>query len=120
MKKIFNSIEDKNQVSMIEYDGDINSFLENLLSCEFIIGTRFHSIVLALYAGISVFPIIYNIKTQNLLTDLGFLGHAVSIENCNNVDFDFVNYNRKINMTYDSISEKSLKHFSYIERYFKK
>ena len=120
MKKIFNSIEDKNQVSMIEYDGDINSFLENLLSCKFIIGTRFHSIVLALHAGISVFPIIYNIKTQNLLTDLGFLGHAVSIENCNNVDFDFVNYNRKINMTYDSISEKSLKHFSYIERYFKK
>ena len=58
MKKIFNSIEDKNQVSMIEYDGDINSFLENLLSCEFIIGTRFHSIVLALHAGISVFPII--------------------------------------------------------------
>lgn len=47
---------------MIEYDGDINSFLENLLSCEFIIGTRFHSIVLALHAGISVFPIISKLK----------------------------------------------------------
>lgn len=119
MQKIFNKIKNKEQVSMIEYNGDTNSFLKDLLSCEYIIGTRFHSIVLALNAGIPVFPIIYNIKTKNLLTDLNFLGHYVTIEDCNNIDFEFVDYNRKTNIKYDSFSEKALKHFSCIERYLK-
>ena len=119
MQKIFNNIKDKKQVIMVEYDGDIKTFLEDLLSCEYIIGTRFHSIVLALNAGIPVFPIVYNIKTQNLLMDLGFLGHTVFIENCNNVDFDFVDYNRKVNIRYDSIYEKALNHFRCIEWFFK-
>ena len=119
MKNIYNKIKNNSKVNMIEYKGNINYFLESLLSCEFIIGTRFHSIVLALHAGIPVFPIIYNVKTQNLLTDLNFSGHTISIENCNNVDFDYVDYNRIINITYDSFSENSLKHFNYIECYFK-
>lgn len=120
-KKILKNINNKDQVDIIEYNGDISFFLNCFLSCEFIVGTRFHSIVLALNAEIPVFPIIYNLKSQNLLNDLKFSGHSIPIEKCDSIDFNYVDYNRKINMfknsPYKHLSIEAMKHFSFIDPY---
>lgn len=123
VKKIFDGIRNKERTEIIEYTGNIYLFLNNLLSCEYIIGTRFHSIVLALSAGIPVFPIIYNLKTQNLLTDLEFAGHSIPIEDCSNITFDYVDYNRKMNISLGKLNRyiftRALKHFDSIDHYLK-
>lgn len=53
---------------ILKYD----AFLSNIKRCSKIIGIRFHSIVIALLAGVSVIPIAYSEKTTHMLEDLDF------------------------------------------------
>jgi len=69
---IFEKIIEKDKVSRVIYNGNIDEFLEYYKKCFFIIGTRFHSIILALKYKIPFIPIIYSIKTDNLLDDIKY------------------------------------------------
>lgn len=62
----------KNRVNRVIYNGNIDEFLECFKKCSFIIGTRFHSIILALKYQIPFIPIMYSIKTENLLDDINY------------------------------------------------
>ena len=118
---IFNKVNDKEHIHKVEYTGDTDLFLKDFLSNEFILGTRFHSIVLALSAGIPVFPIIYNIKTQNLLVDLGFIGNSIEIAKCNDLSIEYAEHNRIIPFKIPvSIKQQSFNHFRYIDSFIKK
>lgn len=57
---------DLSNIDIITYN-DIG-FLKLFQSSRKIYGTRFHSIILALYYGIDCIPLVYNEKTQNALT----------------------------------------------------
>ncbi len=83
----------KKQVEILEYKGDIKTFLKSFLQAEYIIGTRFHSIILGWKASIPVFPIAYNSKTINVLKDYGFSGHYCTIEEFPNLSFKKINDN---------------------------
>lgn len=121
VNRIFNKVNDKEHIHKVEYTGDTDLFLKDFLSNEFILGTRFHSIVLALSAGIPVFPIIYNIKTQNLLVDLGFTGNSIEIAKCNDLSIEYVEHNRIIPFKIPvSIKQQSFNHFMYIDSFIKK
>ncbi|RDW22398.1 hypothetical protein CWR48_01450 [Oceanobacillus arenosus] len=74
-------VEHKSKVKIINYNGNIDAFLVKYRSCDLIIGTRFHSIILALLYNINVFPIIYSNKTHNILNDLNLEGNGVFIKN---------------------------------------
>jgi colanic acid/amylovoran biosynthesis protein len=75
-----------NSIEVIDYEGNINSFLNKFKSCEVIIGTRFHSIILALLYNQSVFPIIYSEKTYNVLKDLNMENHCCYIQDIQKLD----------------------------------
>lgn len=62
--------KEKITVRPLFYRGDVDEILSELSSSELVVGTRFHSIVLGLVSGAKVLPVIYNVKTQNLLEDL--------------------------------------------------
>ena len=62
----------RKKVNIICYKSDIDNFLKNFLNAKYIIGTRFHSIILALKNKIPVFPIIYNLKTKNIIESYSF------------------------------------------------
>jgi colanic acid/amylovoran biosynthesis protein len=66
--------EIKDKVKIINYLGAIDATLDEFQSCEFIIGTRFHSIILGLLFECHIIPIYYSDKTFNYLNDLG-IGH---------------------------------------------
>lgn len=72
----------------VSYKGDIMEFLSHILTAEYIIGTRYHSIILGWLAGIPVFPISYNSKTEEMLKCYGFKGHYSSIESLSS-DFEY-------------------------------
>jgi colanic acid/amylovoran biosynthesis protein len=95
--KIYNSIplSHRKNVNIISYKNNIDSFLEKFLNTDYIIGTRFHSIILALKAKIPVFPIIYNQKISNIIKDYNFEGNFAHIMELNELKFDYIDRNRQ-------------------------
>lgn len=59
----------------------------------FIIGSRFHSIILGILYGKPVFPISYNCKTENYLVDLQFAGKYTTLDRLPSMMLGDVIYN---------------------------
>lgn len=84
------------KVEVLEYNGfNLNVFLSIFLDSEYIIGTRFHSVILGWLANIPVFPIVYNIKTYNVIKSYGFEGNYTNIEDIDKCTLEFINQNKK-------------------------
>lgn len=70
--KIISGLKRASDIKVHHYSGDIDSLLALFQSARYVVGTRFHSVVLGLLSGADVMPIVYSNKTSNLLDDLGF------------------------------------------------
>ena len=103
-QKIYNNIPQglKYKAKVIIYDNDIDFFLNQLICAEYIIGTRFHSIIIGLKNNIPVFPIIYNVKTKNIIDCYGYRGKYTDITCLKDLSFDFVDSNRKEHYIFDA------------------
>ena len=111
----------KSMTKILVYQGDINSFLKIFLSSAYIIGSRFHSVILGWSAGISFFPICYNSKFNNALCSYGFKGNYANIDKITGLDFSYFDFNRN---TYSSLNRDFLKnkannHFLFIDKILK-
>ena len=67
---------DIDRVEIIGYNGDIEAFLNDLNTCSFFIGTRFHSLVYALANFVPFIPLVYEKKSESLLKDLNYKGEV--------------------------------------------
>lgn len=75
------------------YRGDSKPVLEVFAGASFIIGSRFHSIVLGMNFCKPVFPIIYNCKTEHFLSDIHFAGRFAGLSDLNSATLEDVLYN---------------------------
>ncbi|TFH63643.1 polysaccharide pyruvyl transferase family protein [Peribacillus frigoritolerans] len=66
---LLDKFKDKN-ISSIDYNGDIDRFLEEYSMVSGHVCLRFHSVILSILLRIPFYPIIYSGKTLNLLEDL--------------------------------------------------
>lgn len=111
------SLQAKFMTEILIYNGDINSFLKRFLASTYIIGTRFHSVILGWNAGIPAFPICYNNKLNNAINSYGFDGNYTNIENLNLLDFSFIDSNRTTLKTINChhLKEMSKNHFLFLD-----
>jgi len=122
-KEIYNLLSKnaKSKTEIIIYEGDIEAFLEKFLVASYIIGTRFHSVILGWNYGIPTFPICYNEKLYHAIVSYKFIGNYININEIDKIDFNYVDFNRSskgiINKNYLKI--KSRKHFESIDKVLK-
>lgn len=68
------------KVERHSYRGDLVQTLQKTLSAEYMLGTRFHAIILGLLNNMKVFPISYAGKLSSVLQDIGYSGPTISLE----------------------------------------
>ena len=74
--------ECRENFEVVNYEGNIDEFLEKFESMENIIGTRFHSVILSQVFNQGLYPFIYSDKTLNVLRDIGLGQEYYHIRNC--------------------------------------
>lgn len=68
------------QLCIYSYDGNIDESLKIFSNSEYIIATRFHSMILGFLYDKKVMPIIYSEKMKNVIKDLKFDGICIDIK----------------------------------------
>lgn len=93
---------------VVNYEGNIDEFLEKFESMENIIGTRFHSVILSQVFNQGLYPFIYSDKTLNVLRDIGLGQEYCNIKNCEESEIN--NHKEKFDAEYilDIISNNKI------------
>lgn len=106
--KIAKEIEDSLNSPYIESinykDIGLDATIKLFKNSHYIIGTRFHSIVLAILFKKDFYPIIYSNKTENMLADIEFTGKSSRLSQVSNTLADDMLSN-SFNIPCDNLSE---------------
>lgn len=108
-------------ISCFLYDGlNMDTILREIGTASYIVGTRFHSIILGAILNKPILPIVYSNKTKNLLMDVKFLGNIININEIGsmliNNNFVMKNYLENINIQSEQFVKKSDEHFLEINK----
>ncbi len=109
----------KKQISFLKYNGENWKEIVIDISCaEYIIATRFHSMILGFAFQIPTLPIIYNEKCRNVLVDLGYGNAGIEVEDLKKVDIcenDFIKINK-----IENIEKSSMNQFCMLDKVFRR
>lgn len=115
--EILEDLDDSSNVNVVSYENDLIEVINYIASSDYVIGTRFHSIVTSIALNVPVLPLIYSKKTANMLEDCGFNGIQIDINEISRYTFKEIERNRlngnKLNAQQLAIDSK--KHFSFIK-----
>lgn len=110
--------EYKEKIETVNYNGDIDVFLEKFESAEDIIGTRFHACILSQVFNQGLYPIIYSNKTYNVLEDIDLCDYYTYLKDINRLDVDkLFNIIKDNKVKEDWIFKESEKQFEVLDRY---
>lgn len=103
----------KDKISCYYYNGKIEEALNEIAKCNIIFGSRFHANILGLVFNKTIVPMIYSDKTLNLLKDISFKGSIIDLRNIENIDFNNLKLEYKLDVKQLEIS--SLGHFEKLD-----
>lgn len=90
---LLNKIENTTMISTCFYKDNIDEILDLFANATYVIGSRFHSIIIGILFEKPVFPIVYNCKTENYLADLQFNGKSARLNELSNLTVEDLIYN---------------------------
>lgn len=82
--------KEKKYVESYIYTGDLEEALKVIQKSSFVLGSRFHAMILAWIFNKPVYPIIYSDKSLNVIEDIDFEGVFSKIESLEKVNIDEV------------------------------
>lgn len=93
------SFDEKKKIKVINYKDNINAFLKEWQTCEYVIGSRFHSIILALANNQKFHAVSYSRKIENYIKQYDNNIKILNIKDIkvNNNDIEFYELKRKYN-----------------------
>ena len=80
-------------VETFKYTGEIEPVMRIIASAEYLICSRFHSMIVGFVNSRKLFPIAYNCKTSNYLLDIPFCGKYATLDNLQTLTVNDVFYN---------------------------
>lgn len=109
----------KLDVDIVNYNGNLDETVKMFETASFVVGTRFHSVVMALNAGCAFYPIVYESKTEQLLIDIGYdAGYShIEKQQTYNVENVMRNYRKKISFSCENIKKMALEQFRELKNY---
>lgn len=113
VEELLKRINDK-KIKALLYNGKNRMYILNEISKScYVIGTRFHSIVLGMIAKKPVFPILYSEKTRNMLDDIDYKGNYINLKDIDKLDYGYTKENLDKNYVVDitKIQRESFNHF---------
>lgn len=117
INRIKNNILSKKKVNCHEYTNlETSDFINSFTSNEYIISTRFHGMIIGLINEQKVYPIIYDIKTKNVIDELGIDNYCSLDDICKLKISDILNVEMKKNI--NKIQVNAHKQFEAFEKYF--
>lgn len=105
IRQILNQLDPKigKKVSVVNYQGNIAESLQSLAQSSLIVTTRFHGMVLGWLCRSKVFPIRYDIKMDNLLSDLKIASIGCSMEDVASLNIDSIFKEGSVNVSLENI-----------------
>lgn len=99
-------VPEAKNVSRLCYTGDTTQILEAFSGASYVVGSRFHSMILGISFGKPVFPVSYNCKTVHYLQDLGFSGNYADLKNMTSLTVEDLLYNYDHRIVTDCTAHK--------------
>lgn len=114
--ELYSMLGNKQSVERLYYKGNLDECILAISSAEYILATRFHSIVLGLIYGAKTIPVSYSIKAENMLKTLGHWKKIYSYnEYCNAKVEDII-----ANMIVDfKVDQSNNRQFDYLDSILK-
>ena len=105
IEQILSQLDSKlaKKITIVNYQGNIEESLRSLSESALIVTTRFHGMILGWLSQSKVFPIRYDIKMDNLLSDLQLDSFGCSVENIVNVDIDSIFNEGSVNVAMEDV-----------------
>lgn len=85
-KAILASLNNKQNVSIYNYEGNLDEALKTFGQMESVIASRFHAVILGMLFNMKIFPIAYSNKTREMLIDYSLWEEKYDIRNFVNLD----------------------------------
>ena len=104
-------------VEVVKYTGDVDEFMKIYKKMEYMICTRFHSMILSVNCNQKIYCVSYSKKMNNVAEDLGF---NIEIKNIKDLDSDFIQLNDFIKVAAeirDYCKNESKKQFEAFDRF---
>lgn len=110
--KLFN-LKERRKIKVIKYSSNINRFLYHWQKCSHVIGSRFHSIVLAMASNQKFFALSYSKKIENFISSYD--------QNIKVLNIKDLKKNKKNNLQFYEINKEynAEKQFMKIDKYLK-
>lgn len=105
--------DNKDNVNVYNYDGDITKILTVFKQADYIIASRFHAMIIGMLYGKPVFPICYGAKMIYYLQDVNFTGKACDFKSLESMTVDDVLFNFKHNIICECEQHKSFAHLQF-------
>jgi colanic acid/amylovoran biosynthesis protein len=108
------------KIEILEYKGNIKSFLKVYSTLENVVTLRFHSFILSLIYNQNIYPLIYSKKTMNVIEDLGSSIIFSEIQNIKDKDINLLLQEMQDNnINVDNLVNESKDQFKIFDMYIK-